>query len=934
MRKIYIIITVAVLVLVVAGVAVVMLGDVDKYRPRVQAELQKKLDRQVTLGHLGLRLFPLSLRADTVTIAESPAFNSSRPFATAKTLFVSVGLFSLIGGNPEVKDLVLDEPQIELVHNRAGVWNYSTLGGAKSGSSDGGNSSGSSSSLSLNELKINDGQVAITDQMTNQPRSVYDHIDLKLTDFAPGKKFGIEAGAHFPGQGKQLLAFKGKAGPLDPANSAATPLDGHLSLQELSLAAINRISPGTLPPQTDSTASGDADVSSQGAQLSAKGDLKLQNTTLKGAKLDFPMSARYDLTANRAQDTIQIRSGSVDLGSTSFTLAGAIDNHQTPANLDVRLTTKNSSITELAKLAGAFGVAFNPNYQVKGFVTADITAKGSSSAPQLNGSITAKQLVASGGEIKQPVSVPEIDLTLTPDMVRSNNFNATSGSTTLSGNFALSQYSTKNTSIDATLKSDGANIAELLNIAKAYGIDAANGMSGTGKLSANIHVTGPTANSSALNYSGTANVSGATITSPSLTKPVSISSANVQFSQNSAAITGLAASVGATSLKGNLSAKNFAQPDVQFALSADKVDTTELQGLMAKQPAKPGSGKPAPATTNEPSLIERMTGSGTLAANTIKAEDIVLNNFHANCKLNRGVITLSPLSTDIFGGKENGTLTLDVRPATPLCSLNAKFSGVDTNALLSAVSSAKDTLYGSLAADTNLRFALASSTELPKTLNGTVGFNVTNGRLKNVNILNELSKVGKFLGSAPAQAGTGTALQKFSGTMNVVNGQASTNNLTAVLDAASLAANGTMNLVSQALDLHMTAALASSTSQAVGGTHVGGFLNTALANNKGELVIPVLVTGTMAHPTFTPDTQALAKMKLNNLLPSVSDPGKLASGILGGKGGGVGGILGGVLGGRAPAQGAQAQPNGQQQQTPQDTVNSLLNQFGRKKKKQ
>ena len=309
MRKIYIIITVAVLVLVVAGVAVVMLGDVDKYRPRVQAELQKKLDRQVTLGHLGLRLFPLSLRADTVTIAESPAFNSSRPFATAKTLFVSVGLFSLIGGNPEVKDLVLDEPQIELVHNRAGVWNYSTLGGAKSGSSDGGNSSGSSSSLSLNELKINDGQVAITDQMTNQPRSVYDHIDLKLTDFAPGKKFGIDAGAHFPGQGKQLLAFKGKAGPLDPANSAATPLDGHLSLQELSLAAINRISPGTLPPQTDSTASGDADVSSQGAQLSAKGDLKLQNTTLKGAKLDFPMSARYDLTANRRKT--QSKSGPV-----------------------------------------------------------------------------------------------------------------------------------------------------------------------------------------------------------------------------------------------------------------------------------------------------------------------------------------------------------------------------------------------------------------------------------------------------------------------------------------------------------------------------------------------------------------------------------------------------------------------------------------------
>ncbi|MBV8865797.1 MAG: hypothetical protein JO210_10425 [Acidobacteriaceae bacterium] len=229
-----------------------------------------------------------------------------------------------------------------------------------------------------------------------------------------------------------------------------------------------------------------------------------------------------------------------------------------------------------------------------------------------------------------------------------------------------------------------------------------------------------------------------------------------------------------------------------------------------------------------------------------------------------------------------------------------------------------------------MRFALVSSNELPQTLNGTVGFNVTNGQLKNVNILNELSKVGKFLGSAPAQGGSATALKKFSGTLNIVNGVASTNNLTAVLDAGSLAANGTMNLVNQGLDLHMTAALASGTSKAVGGTQVGGFLNTALANNKGELVIPVIVTGTMAHPTFSPDAAALAKMKMNNLLPSVSDPSKLASGIMGGKG--AGGVVNGLLGGGAQpaAQQGKAQPN--QQQTPQDTVNSLLNQFGKKKK--
>jgi uncharacterized protein involved in outer membrane biogenesis len=930
MRLRNVIIGLVALVLVVVGVLVAVLaGGVDKYRPKVQAELQKNLNRNVTIGHLGLSLFPLALRADGVTVAESPEFPSTQPFATASKLYVSAGLFSLLSGNPEVKVLTLDKPQIELVKNAAGVWNFSTIG--ESGTAKQQGSGGKSSQMALDELKISDGQVAVTDLVAHQPRSVYDHIDLKLTDLRPGTPSNIDLAVHFPGQGKEELAFKGKAGPIQGTDTNSMPVNGHLSLQDVSLAAVNRFAPGTLPPQTDGIATGDADINSQATAITAKGDLKLRDAVLRGAKLNFPMSARYDLTDERAQNKLQIRTGNLDLGSTSFKITGEVDTGTKPANLNVQLNTDNSSITDLARLAGAFGVAFNPAYQIKGFVSANISARGPATSPQLNGSLTAKQVEASGGEIKQPVSVPEIALNFTPDVIHANSFTATSGSSSLTIAATVAHYTTPGKTVDGTLSTTNANIAELLNMAKAYGVDAAKGATATGKLSANIHVQGPVADSSKLSYAGNGTISGATITTPELTKPVSVASANATFSQNSVSITNLAASVGSTGVRGNLAARNFAAPNLQFALAADKIDTAELQTLTPKStaahPATPGH----PAQPAEPSLLNRTTGSGTLAANTIKAEEITLTNVRANCKLDRGVITLSPLSADIFGGKENGTLTLDARGVNTGVGINAKFVGVDTNALLSAVSSAKDTLYGRLEANTNLRFMLASSADLARTLNGTLGFNVTNGQLKNVNILNELSKVGKFLGSAPAQSGSGTALRKFTGTLNIVNGVANTNNLVANLDAGSLSATGMLNLVNQALDLHMNAVLASGTSQQVGGTQVGGFLNTALANNKGELVIPVNVTGTMAHPIFTPDVQALAKMKMNNLLPSVTDPSRLASGILGARGGGAGGIVNGLLGGAAPAQGAA---KSQQQQKPEDTVNSLLQQFGKKKKPQ
>jgi uncharacterized protein involved in outer membrane biogenesis len=857
MKQRLILISLAVLIVIVA-VASFTVISVDSFRPKIQAELQTKLNRPVTIGHLGLKLLPLSIKVEQLTIGESPAFPTGKPFATAGEVFVSAGLFSLIRGNPEVKSLVLDRPQIEIARNAAGVWNFSSLGTQSS------SSSGGQSQFSLAELKINDGQLGFTDAATKQPRAVYDHIDVKLSDFAPNQKFGIELGVHFPGEGKQTFAFKGNAGPLPAASAmSALPVSGHLSLEQVTLSGVNRFAAGTIPPATDTVASGDADVSSQGDVLSCKGDLKLENTVVHGAKLDYPISARYDLTSDRKQSKLQVRSSSIQLGSTSFNFSGDVDQANTPANLNVQVSTNNSSITQLAQLAGALGLAFDPAYKVSGTISANINAKGPANAPQLNGSIIAKGLEASGGEIKQAVSVPEIDLTLSPDRVVSNNFTAKSGSTALGLAFTLSQYTTKNMNVDASLKTNGANIAELLDIAKAYGAEGARGVTGSGTLNLDVHVTGPLTDSSKLVYAGTGSIANAVISTPALTKPLTVASANAKFSQNSVGLDNLVAKLGSTTVKGNLATTSFTQPQVQFALTADQINTTELQQIMAT-PSKPAPATPAKAKAAEPSLFLSTTGSGTLAVGTLKAEDIVLKNVSAKCTLNHGVVQLAPLSAETFGGKATGNLTADMRPAVPQCAAQIKLAGVDANALLSSVSSIKNTVYGSLAADSNLRFALASSAELTKTLNGTLNFNLANGQIKNMNILGAISQVTKFLGNTPTSSvANGMAVKTFSGTLNIVNGVANTNNLTAALDAGSLTGKGALNLVNQ--DVNM---------------------NTVTKVN-GIGTVPVLVTGNMASPKIVPDVAALAKANASGAIQKA----------LGNKGGAAGGILGGVLNG-------------------------------------
>ena len=208
---------------------------------------------------------------------------------------------------------------------------------------------------------------------------------------------------------------------------------------------------------------------------------------------------------------------------------------------------------------------------------------------------------------------------------------------------------------------------------------------------------------------------------------------------------------------------------------------------------------------------------------------------------------------------------------------------------------------------------------------------MVNGRLKNINILDEIGKVGKFLGGT-GQSGSDTELKKLAGTLNVVNGVANTNNLVAALNQGSLSASGIIDLVNQGVDMRVNAVLGNAASNTVGGTKIGGFLNTALANNKGELVIPVRVTGSLTKPVFTPDSEAFAQMKLKSLLPTASDPTKLSSGIIGAIGGkgGAGNALGEILGGKKQQQGDQA---GKQPTRAEDAVKSIFDAIGGGKEK-
>src|SRR5262245_7356921 len=135
--------------IVIAILALPNLIDVNRYRSQIEAQLEQRLERDVTLGQITLSLYPLAFRVDNATVAEDPAFSSKRPFAEASTFLVSPKLLPLLRQDIQLARLELRDPKLELIRNEKGVWNFTSLTR---------NSEGQPKSFSLRSLKIFNGE--------------------------------------------------------------------------------------------------------------------------------------------------------------------------------------------------------------------------------------------------------------------------------------------------------------------------------------------------------------------------------------------------------------------------------------------------------------------------------------------------------------------------------------------------------------------------------------------------------------------------------------------------------------------------------------------------------------------------------------------------------------------------------------------------------
>ena len=382
--------------LVVAALAAPLFLDADQFRPVLQTKLSAVLGRQVTLGGLKLSILTGSVTASDLSIADDPAF-SKNAFLRASALQAGVEILPLLLSRKlNITQITVDQPQIDLVQNASGVWNFSSLG-APASSPGAPPAAGGASQLSVQIIDISNGRITFSKPASKVPPLILDKLNIEVKDYSAASPFTFTLAAAFSGGGG--IKLDGKAGPINAGNAIATPLNASLHITHLDLTLSGAVDPAL---GLGGLASIEGSVLSNGSSALVSGKLKAEQLKLvkTGQPARRPLEVDFAVDHDLTRQAGEIKQCDIHLGKADASLTGVYTTLGDVAVFNLALTGSHLDATELGAFLPAVDVVLPEGATIEqGTADVDISAQG-----------PAGRLVASGTVALDGVRLTNFDL--------------------------------------------------------------------------------------------------------------------------------------------------------------------------------------------------------------------------------------------------------------------------------------------------------------------------------------------------------------------------------------------------------------------------------------------------------------------------------------------------------------------------------------------
>ena len=302
--------------------------------------------------------------------------------------------------------LTIDQPEISLVQAPSGDWNFSSLGGKTRRSAPAARSPGTAPlDLSVKLVKITNGRLKLGRTLGHWKPIVLEQVTLDLREFSATTAFPFSLAAKVAGGG--AIQLNGKAGPINPTDSAMTPVNASLRVAQLDLAGSGM---NDFAPDVAGLVSFEGTGSSDGRIMQVEGKLKAEKLKLakKGTPatrpVKFDFAARHDLRKHSGT----LRQGDIHIGGAPAHLTGTYAEQGESVMLNLRLAGPNMPAPELETLLPALGVVLPAGSRLQGgTATVMLAMEGPADKLVTSGSLALNNIRLTGFDLGKRMAAIE-----------------------------------------------------------------------------------------------------------------------------------------------------------------------------------------------------------------------------------------------------------------------------------------------------------------------------------------------------------------------------------------------------------------------------------------------------------------------------------------------------------------------------------------------
>src|SRR5262245_6543753 len=381
-------------------------------------QAEQALGRKLSVGDVGVTLWGgIGLTLSKFTMSDDPSFSASH-FVSAEDLQVNVKLLPLLRKDFQIKRLILHKPVIQVIRNKEGKFNFSSIGKEKKEKPKEPEKAEKEKqekqqkappALLIAVVDVSGGEVHYVDQKEGTDFRA-NQIDFKVRDFDLNRPFSAELAAALFSE-KQNLKLQAQIEPIGSQNDFSdVPLDGKADIEALDFGKLKSTLPvvrAALPKDMDMSGILTAkDLRFKGTlkKISLKGVLDgsaaamtYGQTLRKAAGIPFVVSA----DAQYGNGLLRLGQTKAKLSTMELTANGEVNLGDGPA-LNLSLASNRFSLDGWEKI-----IPLLSDYQLSGNLEVQKTIVqgklGKGGAPQIQGSLMLSGVSAKPPQFPKPI---------------------------------------------------------------------------------------------------------------------------------------------------------------------------------------------------------------------------------------------------------------------------------------------------------------------------------------------------------------------------------------------------------------------------------------------------------------------------------------------------------------------------------------------------